>query len=205
MSLVKAACCHADALYGPGVPKLWQESIEAHRSSVRDAALDATAALVMEHGLAAVTMSRIAQDTGVGRATLYKYFADVDALLEAWHQRHVQKHVASLAKASERAGPPVDRLHTVLTTYAEASRRHRGHELASLLHQGEHVVRAQEHLRQLVADLIATGAAAGELRDDVAPKELATYCLHALTAASALPSDAAVRRLVEVTIAGLRP
>src|SRR6266540_2821008 len=35
-------------------------------------------------------------------------------------------------------------------------------------------------------------------RDDVAPDELASYCLHALTAASSLPSQAAIRRLVTV-------
>ncbi|WP_353682362.1 hypothetical protein [Mesorhizobium sp.] len=54
-------------------------------------------------------------------------------------------------------------------------------------------------------DLLAEGAATGDLRDDVAPDELATYCLHALTAASSLPSKAAVRRLVTVTLAGLKP
>jgi hypothetical protein len=48
-------------------------------------------------------------------------------------------------------------------------------------------------------------AADGDLRDDVAPDELASYCLHALTAASSLPSKAAVRRLVNVILAGLRP
>ena len=47
-------------------------------------------------------------------------------------------------------------------------------------------------------------AAAGELRTDVAPDELTAYCLHAL-AAAVLPSPEAVRRLVEVTLAGLRP
>jgi hypothetical protein len=35
--------------------------------------------------------------------------------------------------------------------------------------------------------------------------ELASYCLHALTAAGTLPSKAAVRRLVTVTLAGLHP
>lgn len=44
----------------------------------------------------------------------------------------------------------------------------------------------------------------GDVRDDVAPDELANYCLHALTAASSLPSKAAVRRLVAVTVAGLQ-
>jgi len=36
-------------------------------------------------------------------------------------------------------------------------------------------------------------------------EELARYCVHALAAASGLPSKAAVRRLVMVTLAGLRP
>jgi hypothetical protein len=45
----------------------------------------------------------------------------------------------------------------------------------------------------------------GDIQDDVSPAELATYCVHALTAARSLPSRTAVRRLVEVTLAGLRP
>jgi hypothetical protein len=45
----------------------------------------------------------------------------------------------------------------------------------------------------------------GDVRDDVAPDELAGYCLHALAAASSLPSKAAVRRLVTVILAGLHP
>jgi AcrR family transcriptional regulator len=56
------------------MPKLWNETIEAHRREVRDAILDNTAALVAEHGLLSVTMSQIAEETGIGRATLYKYF-----------------------------------------------------------------------------------------------------------------------------------
>ena len=57
----------------------------------------------------------------------------------------------------------------------------------------------------MIRDLVADGAQSGDLRDDVAPDELATYCLHALTAAGSLPSKAAVHRLLEVTLAGLRP
>jgi hypothetical protein len=43
------------------------------------------------------------------------------------------------------------------------------------------------------------------VRDDVEPEELATYCLHALAAATSLSSEAAVRRLAKVTLDGLRP
>jgi hypothetical protein len=64
---------------------------------------------------------------------------------------------------------------------------------------------AMAAVRNMIGDLLAEGARTGDIRDDVAPGELATYCLHALTAASSLPSKAAVRRLVEVTLAGLHP
>jgi hypothetical protein len=57
----------------------------------------------------------------------------------------------------------------------------------------------------MIRDLLAEGAETGDLRDNVAPDELANYCLHALAAASSLPSRAAVRRLVTVTLAGLLP
>jgi AcrR family transcriptional regulator len=52
---------------------------------VREAILDATGELVLSRGLLAVTMSDIAEATGIGRATLYKYFPGVEAILNAWH------------------------------------------------------------------------------------------------------------------------
>jgi hypothetical protein len=57
----------------------------------------------------------------------------------------------------------------------------------------------------MIRDLLIEAAETGDLRNDVAPDELASYCLYALAAVSNLPSKAAVRRLVTVTLAGLRP
>ncbi|MFP8958980.1 TetR/AcrR family transcriptional regulator [Streptomyces nanhaiensis] len=190
------------------MPKLWDETIEAHRAAVRDATLDTAAALVAEHGPASVTMSRIAERTGIGRATLYKYFPDVGAILTAWHERQIARHLDHLAAVRDRAGSPEEGLEAVLTAYALLSYEHREHhrtEIAALLHHGEHALRAQQHLRDFVRDLLAEGAETGAIRGDIAPGELAGYCLHALTAAGGLPSKAAVHRLVTVTLAGLRP
>jgi hypothetical protein len=78
-------------------------------------------------------------------------------------------------------------------------------EIAALVHRAEHLAEAHGRLIGLIRDLLAETAAAGDVRDDVAPAELASYCPHALAAASGLPSGAAVRRLVTVTLAGLRP
>jgi AcrR family transcriptional regulator len=187
------------------VPKLWNETIETHRRAVRDATLDTTAALVAEHGLASVTMSQIAEKTGIGRATLYKYFSDVEAILVAWHERQVSAHLEHLAAIRNQAGDTGERLEAVLEAFALISHEQHPTELAALLHRGQHVARAGRQLRNFIRDLLTEGAESGELRDDVAADELANYCLHALTAASSLPSKAAVRRLVSVTMAGLRP
>ena len=190
------------------MPKLWSDTIEAHRQTVRDATIEATASLVAEHGLRAVTMSQIAETTGIGRATLYKYFPDVEAILAAWHEREISGHLEQLAEARDRARGPAERLEAVLKAYAMIAHESHGHhdaELASLLHRDERVVRAEQHLREMVRRLIVDAVASGEGRDDVAPDELVAYCLHAIGAASDVPSRAAVSRLVGVTLAGLRP
>jgi AcrR family transcriptional regulator len=190
------------------MPKLWNATIEAHRREVRDAILDTAAALVAEHGLRSVTMSQIAEETGIGRATLYKYFSDAEAILLAWHERQIAGHLDYLAEVRDQAGDAGERLEAVLEAYALISHDSHGHhntELAAFLHRDEQVAGAQRQLRNMIRDLLTEGAESGNLRDDVAPDELASYCLHALTAARSLPSKAAVRRLVTVTLAGMRP
>ena len=187
------------------VPKLWDDTIDAHRRAVREATLNTAAELVAEHGLRAVTMSQIAEQTGIGRATLYKYFADVDAILAAWHERQVGVHLRQLAALRDRGGDAGERLEAVLQAYALIQHEHPQGELVALLHRGEHVAHAEQHLREFIRDLVAEGAASGALRADIAAGELAGYCLRALTGASGLRSKAAVRRLVAVTLDGLRP
>jgi AcrR family transcriptional regulator len=190
------------------VPRLWNQTIDAHRREVRDAVLDTAAALVAHHGLLSVTMSRIAEETGIGRATLYKYFPDVEAILLAWHERQIADHLQRLADIRDRAGGPRQRLEAVLEAYALIAQESQGHhdaELAALMHRDEQVARAEKQLHQMIRNLLADAAQSADIRGDVPPDELVTYCLHALTAASRLPSKAAARRLVELTLAGLRP
>ncbi|MGM1060868.1 TetR/AcrR family transcriptional regulator [Saccharothrix sp. Mg75] len=190
--------------------RLWSDTIDAHRHTVREAIVNATTELVGEQGLLSVTMSKIAEKTGIGRATLYKYFPDVEAILHAWHQRQIADPLRRLTDIRDQAGDARKRLESVLHAYARISRDrfshdHPGPHLAALLHQGMHVTQAQQHVHGLIKDLLTEVAATGDLRDDVAPGELAGYCVHALAAAGSLPSETAVRRLVTVTLDGLRP
>jgi AcrR family transcriptional regulator len=217
------------------VPKLWVETIAEHHREVRDAILGTTAALVAKRGVAGVTMSQIAQETGIGRATLYKYFSDVGAILDAWHDRHVDAHLDRLVEVRDRYADPGKRLKAVLETFAFISReRSRGHEpeaqhgqagtragrshgaphtqthgphgseISTLVHRSEHVAAAQARLTRFFRDVIADAVSAGDVRDDIPAEELATFCVHALLAATAMRSKLAVPRVVAMTLAGLR-
>lgn len=208
MSQVKRSVSYIVITYTTFMPKLWHETIEAHRREVHGAILDTTAALAAKHGLLSVTMSQIAEETGIGRATLYKYFSDVDSILEAWHERQIAAHLKQLAEVRDEAGDANRGLEAVLETYAFIQhdlRAAHATELAAHLQRGAHVARAGHELHNMIRGLLAEAAETGDIRGDVTPDELATYCQHALTAAGSLPSKAAVRRLVKVTLAGLKP
>jgi AcrR family transcriptional regulator len=191
-------------MYTRSVPKLWNETIEAHRNEVREAILATTATMVAKDGLRSVTMAEIARQSGIGRATLYKYFSCVEAILVAWHERQVNAHLAYLVEVGSRPGDAWKRLEAVLEAFALVGYEHHGTELAALVHRGEHVAHAEQHLMALIRNLLVEAVETGDVRSDVAPDELASYCLHALAAASSLSSKAAVRRLVTVSLDGLR-
>jgi hypothetical protein len=100
------------------------------------------------------------------------------------------------------------RLEAVLSAYAVAISHRREHDADTdtdtMLHSGEHVAAAHQHMREFIRGLIADAAAAGAVRKDVPADELAIYCLSALAAATSLHGRSAVHRLVETTLTGLR-
>ncbi len=188
------------------MPRLWSETIDTHRRAVHEAILDTAAALVRDSGAASVTMSAIAEGAGIGRATLYKYFPDVDAVLAAWHERQVGRHLDQLVAVRDRKGNGIEGLRAVLEAVAMLSHSGRGGgTTAAHLHDAAHMTHARQRLSGFLQELLAECAAAGDVRVDVPTAELAAYCSAALTAATAIRSRAGVRRLVDVTLAGLRP
>lgn len=198
------------------MPRLWDATIDAHRRAVRDAILDAAAGLAARHGVSAVRMAQVATESGIGRATLYKYFPDVGSILAAWHERQVAEHLEQLRQAAAGADRPVERLRAVLETYAAISRsrgghhgdhgRHGGHgdeAFVQAMHQGGHVATAQRTLHEFLHGLIRDGLEAGAFAADLDPAEAATFCLHALGAASSLDTADAGRRLVSMVLRAL--
>src|SRR3954451_13920639 len=100
------------------MPRLWTDTIVEHRRSVHAAILSATARLVGERGLSAVTMSEVAERAGIGRATLYKYFPDVASILTAWHEQQIGDHLQHLAAVRDHTDGAGGQLAAVVIAYA---------------------------------------------------------------------------------------
>jgi hypothetical protein len=131
----------------------------------------------------------------------------VEPILIAWHERHVAEHLEHLTELRDQPGDPAARLRGVLRAYAMISfERHRhAAELATLVHQGEHMAGPEQQLVSIVRGLIDEAVASGAVRSDVPVDELATFCLHALEGAGRMHDQAAVERLVAVVSDGLTP
>jgi AcrR family transcriptional regulator len=192
------------------MPRIWADTIDTHRQRVTDAILDATAELIAEHGPMSVAMSAVAERARIGRATLYKYFPDVESILVAWHTRDFAEHLHRLKALSE--------LETV--TLADVSelvrrqRRHRGHhradELVGTLAQTiagfdlavEDVVHGE--VVAVLTDLVTRLVARKEVRADLDPGTLARWLFHAVHAPPQLDDDSVARLLID-SLAPRRP
>src|SRR5437667_10173502 len=111
MSYLETECLR-HAILG-GMPN-WNETVEAHRVGVRRAIVDTAAALVAQHGPRSVTMSQLAEETGLGRATLYKDFPGVEASLVAWHDGHGVGHLRGLEALRDGLASSFEPLEAVL-------------------------------------------------------------------------------------------
>jgi AcrR family transcriptional regulator len=194
-----------DSSYDRNVPKLWTETIESHRREVHEAIVEAAGGLANEVGITSVTMSDVAERAGIGRATLYKYFPSVEAILHAWAEKQISSHLDHLRSVRERGGTPVEQLRAVLTVYAHISQAHGASEVAASVHQGDHAGQARGELQGFLEEILREGVETGGVRADVPVAELATFCLHTASTASALTTKHAANRLVKVILAGLRP
>ncbi|MEO7397819.1 MAG: helix-turn-helix domain-containing protein [Ilumatobacteraceae bacterium] len=172
---------------------------------MNDAILDATAALIAEQGPMSVAMSAIAERAGIGRATLYKYFPDISAILVAWHDRDFADHRDKLTELTESNSAS---LHDI-ADFVCAQRRqqhHKGADLVGNLAQtlaGAGGIPHDAIERDVVTALtsfMARLARRNEVRGDRDPELLARWLLHAVHAPADL-DDVAIAKLVVDSLA----
>jgi AcrR family transcriptional regulator len=182
------------------MPKTWDDTLEGHREAVRRSVMEAALALASEVGFQKVSMSQVAARAGITRTTLYKYFQDVDSILDEWHRRILDAHLAELSRIADGEGAWMSRLTSVLEHYALSAFHHHGTRFAEALHQRGHAREAEVRLSALIERIVADGAKAEAFRKDVPANELALLLQTSLSAAHKWPSHEAVQRLTSLMI-----
>jgi len=140
---------------------------DAHRN--RERLLEvATAAFAAADG-AVVSLEAIARDAGVGIGTLYRHFANRDALVEAVYRTELAEVSASASDLLAHH-PPVAALRRWMDRYASfvAAKRGMAESLRAMFAAG--VVQPSDIRASVVGavdTLLSAGRADGSLRDDV--------------------------------------
>jgi AcrR family transcriptional regulator len=80
-----------------------------HREDARRAILDATAALLVEHGFEAFSMRRLAERCGYTAPTIYHYFGDKKGLFDTLFEERLRQMLDSVRRV-RRSRDPVERI-----------------------------------------------------------------------------------------------
>jgi AcrR family transcriptional regulator len=169
-----------------------------------EALLKAAMAVFAASGVDA-PVRQIAAKAGVGLGTVYRHFPQRSDLIAAVF-RHEIDACADAAPALAAAHEPGEALARWMLRYVDFVAAKRG--LAPALHSGDPAfdsLRAyfEQRLRPALHALLASAAAAGEVRNDVAADDIlgavASLCMHAFNQG---PEHA--RRMVSLFVDGLR-
>ncbi|WP_432564920.1 TetR/AcrR family transcriptional regulator [Kineococcus sp. SYSU DK003] len=169
--------------------------------------LEAAAEVFAARGLSA-TLDDVAHHAGLGVGTVYRRFADKDALIEALFEDRIRALVA-LAETACRAADPWEGLVTYLEAASSRMAADRGlREAVTTPGRGQvGVTLARAELGPRVDELARRCREAGVLRPDVAGTDIATL-VHAVQAAAQIGgaiSPEHWRRTLGILLDGLTP
>ncbi|MGD9636195.1 MAG: TetR/AcrR family transcriptional regulator [Pirellulales bacterium] len=172
------------------------------------ALLEAAKAVFIKSGVAA-PVREIAQQAGVGVGTVYRHFPQRSDLIVAVI-RHEVDRCADAAASLAKKHRPFEALTRWMHRYVELIAAKRG--LAAALHSGDPAYDAlpayfQDRLCPALESLLEAAAAAGEIRQGIAPYDLllavAGVCsMSSHPAVNAAPDHS--QRMVELLLDGLR-
>jgi AcrR family transcriptional regulator len=153
-------------------------------------------------------MEDIAARAGVGMATLYRHFANKQALLTAMVRERYQG-MADLARAAEEIADPGEAFETLLRTYLEAAEGDAAFQLALLGSRDlewEGIAQQKAEFAAIVARVIDRAVGTGALRGDLTIADFPLLTCGAMSAMYFRPGgNGDWRRQLELALEGLRP
>ncbi len=166
------------------------------------AALEAAMAVFWAKGFEAASIAELVAAMGIGRQSLYDTFGDKRALYLAALRHYGERAVAPTLDTLAGPGEPIDRIRIIFERWAamqscpECKGCFMAGALAQLDRADAEVCELVDELQQSLIDAFATAVkqaqAAGQLRDDLDPTELAamlTAVGHGLALAGRAPSN----------------
>ncbi|MER7699727.1 MULTISPECIES: helix-turn-helix domain-containing protein [unclassified Streptomyces] len=183
-----------------------QDCLRADARRNRRRILAAARLVFAEHGIDA-PMATVARRAGVGVATLYRRFPTRDALVRAAFEHQMDACARALGEALADSDP-WEGFQRLVETVCELQREERGFSAAFVAafpdSTREHARVWNESERDFVT-LVRRAQAAGALRTDFHPSDLAVALLSHCALVTALPGDrAASRRLVAYLLQAFR-
>ena len=187
-------------------------------SGRRTQILDAARSILAEKGFEATTVSEIVAKAGVAQGTFYLYFPSkvslVEALCEAMFARTLEAAQAATASANGFA----EALESGVRAVFEESENFQDileiiNSRMGLLGLPSELAKLDEPYYQLVADIIAQGQAAGEVRADADPDLCARLVVGLIERATedcflyrpALPTEPYIAEVTRFTLQALQP
>jgi AcrR family transcriptional regulator len=151
-----------------------QERLDATRSRIVEAAHD----LIAEHGYAGCSMALVAESAQVATGSVYRHFPDKGALFAEVFRTATQREVDAVAAAAAEPGPVVVRITRAVETFAHRALAAPRLAYALIAEPVDPRVEAERLTfrgawRDLFAELVGEGVAAGELPDQHAPTSAA--------------------------------
>lgn len=145
-----------------------------------DAVFEATLQVLLSHGLAGVTTTRVAERTGVSVGTLYQYFPNKQVLLHAVLERHLNRlaqAVEAVCRQSHRE-PLARMVENVVHAFVDAKtakveEARALYRVAAELDASALVSGASDRMREALCAMLAT---ASDRRFENLP--LVTFMLH---------------------------
>jgi AcrR family transcriptional regulator len=185
---------------GPG-----RRGVRRDASANRERVLAAAAAVFNREG-PRVPLARIAEEAGVGVATLYRNYPSREALLLALTERSYRLVLNAARRAADSDAPAIDSVGAFLDDVVE-----RRAELVMPLVGGPAPVDAQAielraRIQEALDRVLARGRRDGTVRDDVTSIDVIVTAALLVQGLAAHPDwDQGARRHAEIVLAGLAP
>jgi AcrR family transcriptional regulator len=161
--------------------------VQARSAATVDAILDATLQVLVTHGKDKLTTTRVAERAGASVGTLYQYYPNKTALLQAVLLRKLEGATAAIERAcAEHSSEPLPvMLPAVVDAFFRAKMRDpRGSLALYTVSSDINAIRVTEHLRERSTKALVAAIQAAPERYRTDPESMAFVLQGALTGLS---------------------